>query len=192
MRHPAVHIDPPTGKLGVLLVGLGAVSTTFIAGVLAIEKGLAPAVGSLTQTGTLRLGKRTDNRAPAIRDFVPLANLQDLVFGAWDIFEDNAFEAASTAGVLEPALLAQLREPLTAIKPMSAVFDRRYVSRLDGPNVKQGNRKRDLIEQLRADIRLFKREHKVERLVVAWCGSTEAFMAQAEAHQSLQALEDAI
>jgi myo-inositol-1-phosphate synthase len=192
MRHPAVHIVPPTGKLGVLLVGLGAVSTTFIAGVLAIRKGLATPVGSLTQTGTIRLGKRTEQRSPAIHDFVPLACLDDLLFGAWDIFPEDAFEAARTAGVLEPGLLAQLREPLMAIRPMPAVFDRRYVSRLDGPNLKKGSGKRDLIEQLRADIRNFKRERKVERLVVAWCGSTEAFMAQTEAHQSLQALERAI
>jgi myo-inositol-1-phosphate synthase len=192
MRHPAVHIIPPVGKLGVLLVGLGAVSTTFIAGVLAIGKGLATAVGSLTQTGTIRLGKRTEQRSPAISDFVPLACLDDLVFGAWDIFPEDAFEAAKTAGVLESGLLAQLREPLMAIRPMPAVFERRYVSRLDGPNVKKGRGKRDLIEQLRADIRNFKRERKVERLVVAWCGSTEAFMEQTEAHQSLQALERAI
>jgi myo-inositol-1-phosphate synthase len=192
MRHPAVHIDPPTGKLGVLLVGLGAVSTTFIAGVLAIRKGLAAPVGSLTQMGTIRLGKRTEQRSPAIRDFVPLAALDDLVFGAWDIFEEDAYQSARTAGVLEPGLLEQLREPLQAIRPWPAVFDRRYVSRLDGPNRKQGSGKRDLIEQLRADIRNFARERRVQRLVVAWCGSTEAFMTESAAHHSLAALEDAI
>src|SRR3569833_3090954 len=139
MRHPAINVDPPEGKLGVLLVGLGAVSTTIIAGVLAIRAGLAPPEGSLTQMGTIRLGKRTERRAPLIRDFVPLASLQDLVFGAWDIFEANAYEAARTAGVLEPGLLEQLREPLQAIRPYSAVFDRRYVSRLNGPNIKRGD-----------------------------------------------------
>src|SRR5882757_5757304 len=139
MRHPAVHIAPPRGKLGVLLVGLGAVSTTFIIGVHAIRKGLAKPVGSLTQLGTIRLGKRTEHRSPAIRDFVPLAGLEDLVFGAWDIFEDNAYESARAAGVIETALLEQLRPELEAITPWPAVFDRRCVKRLDGPNVKRGS-----------------------------------------------------
>ncbi|MDB6088164.1 MAG: Inositol-3-phosphate synthase [Gammaproteobacteria bacterium] len=192
MRHPAVHIVPPHGKLGVLLVGLGAVSTTFIAGVHAVRKGLAKPVGSLTQLGTIRLGKRTEHRSPAIREFVPLAGVEDLVFGAWDIFEDNAYESAKTAGVIENSLLEQVRPELEAIRPLPAVFDRRYVKRLDGPNVKRGRGKRDLIEQLRADIREFARSHSVERLVVLWCGSTEAFMSQGPAHCSLAEFERAL
>src|SRR3979409_1122940 len=170
MRHPAVHIDLPRGRLGGLLVGLGAVSTTFIAGVLAVRNGLAAPIGSLTQMGTVRLGKRSEQRAPAISEFASLASLDDLVFGAWDIFEDDAYEAAKTAGVLDAALLEQLRHPLAAIQPMPAVLERRCVRRLDGPNVKRGCGRRDLIEQLRADIRGFARQHAVERLVMLWCG----------------------
>ncbi|MDB6008233.1 MAG: Inositol-phosphate synthase [Gammaproteobacteria bacterium] len=192
MRHPAVHIAPPRGKLGVLLVGLGAVSTTFIAGVHAIRKGLAKPIGSLTQLGTIRLGKRTEHRSPAIRDFVPLASLDDLVFGAWDIFEDNAYEAARTANVIETALLDRVRPQLEAVRPWPAVFDRRYVKRLDGPNIKHGRGKRDLVEQLRADIRGFIRESAVERVVVLWCGSTEAFQEEGAAHSSLAAFEQAL
>ena len=192
MRHPAIHIAPPRGKLGVLLVGLGAVSTTFIAGVHAIRKGLAKPIGSLTQLGTIRLGKRTEHRSPAIRDFVPLARLEDLVFGAWDIFEDNAYEAARTASVIETSLLDRVRPELEAIRPWPAVFDRRYVKRLDGPNIKRGRGKRDLVEQLRADIRGFIRDSGVERVVVLWCGSTEAFQEEGAAHGSLAAFERAL
>src|SRR4026208_1030811 len=130
-------IAPAEGKLGVLLVGLGAVSTTFIAGVEAIKKGLAEPIGSLTQMGTIRLGKRTDNRVPLIKDFLPLANLKDLVFGAWDIFPDSAYDAPSTAGVLDKDLLAKLKTPLQKIKPMRAVFDQNYVKRLTGTTVKK-------------------------------------------------------
>src|SRR5215216_6050720 len=125
-----VQIAPATGRLGVLLVGLGAVSTTTIAGVLAIRRGLASPIGSLTQMGTIRLGKRTEGRSPLIKDFVPLAPLEDVVFGGWDIFDDNSYEAAKTAGVLDETLLNQIRPELEAIRPMSAVFDRRYVKRL--------------------------------------------------------------
>jgi myo-inositol-1-phosphate synthase len=192
MRHPAIHIDPPRGRLGVLLVGLGAVSTTFIAGVLAIRKGLAAPIGSLTQMGTIRLGKRTEQRTPPIREFVQLATLDELEFGAWDIFEEDAYEAAATAGVLDAALLEKLREPLSSIRPMPAVFDRRYVKRLDGPNVKRGDGKRDLVEQLRADIRDFARVKKVNRLVMLWCASTEAFAAESAAHRSLADFERAL
>ena len=192
MRHPAIHIAPPRGKLGVLLVGLGAVSTTFIAGVQAIKKGFAKPIGSLTQLGTIRLGKRTEHRSPAIRDFVPLARLEDLVFGAWDIFEDNAYEAARTASVIETSLLDRVRPELEAIRPWPAVFDRRYVKRLDGPNIKRGRGKRDLVEQLRADIRGFIRDSGVERVVVLWCGSTEAFQEEGAAHGSLAAFERAL
>jgi myo-inositol-1-phosphate synthase len=168
-------IAPAEGKLGILLVGLGAVSTTTIAGTMAIRKGLAKPIGSLTQMGTVRLGKRTENRSPTIREFVPLAGLDDIVFGGWDIFEDNCYEAARTAGVLEPALLDQIKDELAAVTPMSAVFDRQYVKRLDGPNVKKGKNKKDLADQLIADIRNFKRTNNCDRMVVVWAGSTEIF-----------------
>jgi myo-inositol-1-phosphate synthase len=175
-----------------MLVGLGAVSTTFIAGVIAVRKGIAPPIGSLTQMGTIRLGKRTEGRSPLIKDLVPLASLDDLVFGGWDIFGDNCYEAAKTAGVLEAALLEQVRPELEAIRPWPAVFDRRYVKRLDGPNVKRGANKRELAEQLRADIRAFKAEHKLDRLVMIWCGSTEIFMTESAAHGSLESFEKAL
>ena len=171
-----VEIAPARGKLGVLLVGLGAVSTTTIAGVLAIRNGFSKPIGSLTQMGTIRLGRRTEGRSPKISDVVSLSTLDDLVFGGWDIFEENSYEAARTAGVLEPSLLDQIRPELEAIKPMTAVFDQRYVKRLDGPNVKKGKNKRDLAEQLRADIRAFKKDNNLDRLVMVWCGSTEVFM----------------
>ena len=182
-------IAPARGRLGVLLVGLGAVSTTFIAGVHAIRRGLAAPTGSLTQLGTIRLGKRTDGRSPRIRDFVPLAALDDLVFGGWDIFEDDGYEAARKAQVLQPDLLERLRPDLEAIAPMPAVFDRHYVKKLDGPNVKSGRSKRDLAEQVIADIRRFKAEHQVDRLVMIWCGSTEIFLEETPVHASLEALE---
>ena len=175
-----------------MLVGLGAVSTTFIAGVMAVRKGIARPIGSLTQMGTIRLGKRTEGRTPLIKDLVPLASLDDIVFGGWDIFEDNCFEAATTAGVLEPGLLAQIKPDLEAIKPMSAVFDRHYVKRLDGPNVKKGANKMDLAEQVRADIRRFKKENNLDRLVMIWCGSTEIFMTESDVHQSIEAFEKAL
>src|SRR5438034_6995063 len=157
MRHPAIHIVPPRGRLGVLLVGLGAVTTTFIAGVEAIRKGLAKPIGSLTQMGTIRLGKRTEGRSPLIKDFVQLADLDDLVFGAWDIFEENAYEAAMHAGVLERDLVNQLKSELQSVRPMKAVFDQRYVKRLNGTHVKQGADKMQLAEQLMEDIENFKR-----------------------------------
>ena len=175
-----------------MLAGLGAVSTTFIAGVLAVRKGLARPIGSLAEMGTIRLGKRTENRSPAVREFVPLANLDDLVFGGWDLFEDNCYESATHAGVLEEKLLNQLKPDLSAIKPWTAVFDRQYVKRLDGPNVKKGKNKRDLAEQLRADIRDFKATHGLDRLVMIWCGSTEIFMTESPAHQTLEAFERAL
>ncbi len=185
-------IDSAEGKLGVLLVGLGAVSTTTIAGVIAIRRGLAKPIGSLTQMGTIRLGKRTEGRSPAIKDFVPLASLDDLVFGGWDLFEENCYEAALTAGVLDTPLLDQVRPELEAIRPWPAVFDRRYVKRLDGPNVKKGKTKRDLAEQLRDDIQRFKRDHGLSRLVLIWCGSTEIYMTESEAHASIEAFEKAL
>ena len=188
MKNPAKIADA-TGKLGVLLVGLGAVSTTTIAGVLAVRRGLAKPIGSLTQMGTVRLGKRTEGRSPQIKDFVPLAGLDNVVFGTWDIFEDNCYEAAKTAGVLDSGLLEQIRPELEAITPMSAVFDRRYVKRLDGPNVKQGADKRALAEQLREDMRRFKDQHGLDRLVLIWCGSTEVYLTESGVHANLAAFE---
>ncbi len=175
-----------------MLVGLGAVSTTFIAGVMAVRKGIAKPIGSMTQMGTVRLGKRTESRTPLVKDFVPLASLDDIVFGGWDIFEDDCYDAALTAGVLEPSLLAQIKPEMEAIKPWPAVFDRQYVKRLDGPNVKKGANKMELAEQLRADIRRFKQDNHLDRLVMIWCGSTEIFMVETEAHQSIEAFEKAL
>jgi myo-inositol-1-phosphate synthase len=189
---PPLDVAPARGKLGVLLVGLGAVATTTIAGVFAIRRGLALPIGSLTQMGTIRLGKRTEARAPKINEFVPLADLNDIVFGGWDIFEEDCYAAARTAGVLDPAQLDQVRGELEAVKPMAAVFDQRYVKRLDGPNVKKGKNKRDLADQVVADIRAFKSKHGCDRLVMIWTGSTEVFMTQTPAHASLAAFEKAL
>ena len=158
----------------------------------AIRKGLASPIGSLTQMGTIRLGKRTEGRSPLIKDFISLADLDGIVFGAWDIFEDSCYEAAKTAGVLEPALLEQIRPELEALRPWTAVFDRQYVKRLDGPNVKRGANKRDLAEQVRDDIRRFKSEHGLDRLVMVWCGSTEIFLTETAAHQSIESFEEAL
>ena len=182
-------IAPAKGKLGVLCVGMGAVTTTFIAGVEAIKKGLAKPIGSLTQMGTVRLGKRTDGRSPLIKDFVPLADLNDLVFGTWDIFEENAYEAAMHAGVLEKELLVQLKPQLSKIKPMSAVFDQNFVKRLSGTHVKQGKNKMELAEQLMADIAEFKKKNKCSRLVMVWCGSTEVFIKEQPVHKTLASFE---
>jgi myo-inositol-1-phosphate synthase len=187
-----LEIAPAKGKLGILLVGLGAVSTTTIAGVLAVRKGLANPIGSLTQMGTVRLGKRTDGRSPRIKEIVPLAELDNVVFGGWDIFEENSYQAARTAGVLERSLLDQIKPELEAIKPMTAVFDQRYVKRLNGPNVKKGKNKKDLAEQVRADIRQFKADNGCDRVVMVWCGSTEVFMKESSAHQSIDAFEKAL
>jgi len=184
-----MNIAPASGKLGVLLVGLGAVSTTVIAGVHAIRKKLAPPIGSLTELGTIRLGKRTDARSPRIRELFDLPALDDIVFGGWDIFEEDCYAAARTAGVLEASLLGAVRSDLEAVKPMPAVFDQQYVKRLAGPNVKQGKTKKDLADQLIDDIRTFKRTHGCERLVLIWCGSTEVYMKESAAHQSIDAFE---
>jgi myo-inositol-1-phosphate synthase len=187
-----LQIAPAHGKLGILLVGLGAVSTTTIAGVCAIRKGLAQPIGSLTQMGTIRLGKRTDSRTPRIKDFAPLAALDDIVFGGWDIFEEDCYAAARTAGVLDSSQLEQVRPELEAIQPMPAVFDQRYVKRLSGPNVKKGKTKRDLADQVTEDIRGFKAQHGCDRLVMVWCGSTEVFMTQTDAHATVASFEKAL
>ncbi|HEX9926915.1 MAG TPA: inositol-3-phosphate synthase [Pyrinomonadaceae bacterium] len=192
MVNKGVEIAPATGKLGVLLVGLGAVSTTFVAGVEAIRKGIAKPIGSLTQMGTIRLGRRTDNRVPKINEFVPIASLDDVVFGAWDIFADSAYEAALHAGVLEKSLVEELREQLDSLKPMPAVFNQNYVKRLHGTNVKTGKNKMELAEQLIADMARFKEEKGCDRLVIVWAASTEIFLEQSEIHQTLEAFEKAM
>ena len=182
-------ITPPRGKLGVLLPGMGAVATTFVAGVYAVRKDIGKPIGSLTQMGTIRLGKRPEKRIPMIKDFVPLSGIEDLVFGGWDIFEDNMYEAAVHAGVLGKEILNEIRPDLEAIKPMKAVFDRNYVKRLDGRYIKKGKNKMDLADQLREDFRRFKAEHKLDRMVMIWCASTEVYIETSPVHQSLEAFE---
>jgi myo-inositol-1-phosphate synthase len=186
---PKTTIAPAKGKLGVMMPGMGAVATTFVAGVEAVRKGISKPIGSLTQMGTIRLGKRTEGRSPRINEFVPLTKLEDMVFTGWDIFEDNMYEAALNAGVLERSLLDQIKPFLKNVTPMPAVFDRHYVKKLDGKNVKKGKSKMDLAEQLRSDIRNFKKKSGAERLVMIWCGSTEIFLKAADVHQSVKAFE---
>jgi myo-inositol-1-phosphate synthase len=185
----ALEIAPAQGKLGVLMPGLGAVATTFIAGTTAVQRGLAKPIGSLTQMGTIRLGKRTDGRVPHVQEFVPLAGLGDLVFGGWDIFPEDTYQAALHAGVLERSLLDAVRDELEAIQPMPAVFDRNYVRKLDGPNVKKGRSKMELAEQLGQDIEDFKRRHDLARLVMVWCASTEVYIEPSAVHADLRAFE---
>ena len=192
MVEKGVDITPANGKLGILLVGLGAVSTTFVAGVEAIRKGMAQPIGSLTQMGTIRLGKRTDNRCPKIKDFVPLATLDDIVFGAWDIFSDSAYDAARNAGVLEKSQVEDLREQLESLKPMAAVFEQNYVKRITGENVKTGKNKMELAEQLIADIAKFKEEKGCDRLVMVWAASTEIYIEASDIHNDLEAFEKAM
>src|SRR5215467_10132354 len=185
-------VQPAKGKLGVMIPGMGAVATTFVAGVEAIRKGLAKPIGSLTQMGTIRLGKRTDGRSPKVKEFVPLAGLDDLVFTGWDIFEDNMYDAATNAGVLDRYLLEQIKPFLEKITPRKAVFDHNYVKKIDGPNVKKGKSKMDLAEQVRDDIREFRKSSGASRLVTIWCGSTETFIEPSEAHQNVKAFEKAL
>ena len=186
-------IAPAQGKLGVLCVGLGAVASTFIAGVELTRRGLAKPIGSLTQMGTIRLGKRTEGRAPLIKEFVPLARLEDLVFGAWDPVPDDAFESCLHCGVLDKhEHVLPIKDFLSTIKPMPAAFDQHYVKKLEGSNVKQGKTKKDLAEQLRKDIRDFKAKHGCDRLVIVWCASTEIFITPGPAHQTLAAFEKAM
>ena len=189
MKQPS-EIKPADGKLGVLLPGLGAVATTFVAGVEAARRGLAKPIGSLTQMQTIRLGKRTEGNAPLIKDFVPLSGLDDLVFGAWDPIPDNAYDSAVKAGVLHKERhLDPMKDFLSGIEPMPAAFDTTYVKKLDGPNVKPATGKRELAEALREDIRRFKADHGCERLVMVWCGSTEIFVRPGAVHGSLEAFE---
>ena len=189
MIEKGVQIEDPKGRMGVLLVGLGAVSTTFIAGVEAIKRGLGAPIGSLAEMGTIRLGKRTEARVPRIREFVPLAEMDDLVFGAWDLFEDDAYTAAEKAGVLEKDLLQELRPVLEQIRPMRAVFDSRYVKKLDGTYIKQGKTHWDLAQQLTEEIQEFQVENQVDRLVMIWCGSTEVFIEEGPVHKTLETFE---
>ena len=184
-----VRIAPADGKLGVLIPGVGAVTTTFIAGVEAVKRGLGKPIGSLTQLATIRLGKRTDDRSPMIKDFVPLAGLNDLVFGGWDIYEDSAYESAVNANVLERTLLDKLKKPLSAMQPMPAVFDQEYVRNINGPNVKKARTKMQKAEMLMDDIRQFSAKNKTKRNVMIWCGSTKVFHRPSEVHQSLAAFE---
>ena len=187
---PEKTIRPATGKLGVLMPGMGAVATTFIAGVEAVRAGIGSPIGSLTQMGTIRLGKRTDNRTPHIKEFIPLADLDQIEFAGWDPVPDNAYQAALKAGVLEKELVNQLRDRLEAIVPMTAVFDAKYVKKLDGPNVKKGKNWMELADQVREDIRRFKAEKKLDRMVMVWCGSTEVYLEAKPVHQSVKAFEE--
>jgi myo-inositol-1-phosphate synthase len=185
-------IAPASGKLGILTAGLGAVATTFMAGVESIRRGQAKPIGSITQTATIRLGKRTENRTPLIKDFVPLADLNDIVFGAWDPIADDALTAVRKAGVLEEKDVAPIADFLATIKPMPAVFDNHYVTRIHGTNVKTGKTKRDLAEQLRQDIRDFKSKNKLDRVVIVWCGSTEIFIRPGPQHATIEQFERAM
>ena len=191
MRRP-VQIAPSKGKLGILTPGMGAVSTTVMAGVELIRRGEALPIGSVTQMGTIRLGKRTESRTPKVKDFVPLAKLNDIVFGGWDVFPDSAYEAARKAGVLEPKDLDKAKKFLSGIEPMKAAFDQNYVKKLNGPNVKKAKNKLDLAEQIREDIRNFKKKNKCDRLVMVWCASTEVFMKPESVHKDLASFEKAM
>ncbi len=185
-------VRPATGRLGILTPGLGAVATTFMAGVESIRRGRSKPIGSLTQMATIRLGKRTDNRSPLIKDFIPLASLDDIVFGAWDPIPDDALTAARKAGVLDERDLAPVAEFLQAITPMPAVFDNHYVTRINGANVKKGKNKRELGEALRKDIRDFKAKHALDRLVIVWCASTEIYLKPGPQHATIAAFEKAM
>ncbi|HMK31567.1 MAG TPA: inositol-3-phosphate synthase [Terriglobales bacterium] len=185
----STEIQPAKGKLGIMIPGMGAVATTFVAGVEAVRKKLSEPIGSLTQMGTIRLGKRTDARSPKVKEFVPLAALSDLAFTGWDIFEDDMYSAAVKAGVLEHRLLDQIKPFLQSIKPQTAVFDNNYIRNIDGPNKKTGKSKADLAEQVRDDIRRFRKTSKADRLVMIWCGSTEAFLQPSDVHSSLAKFE---
>ena len=191
MRRP-VSIAPPKGKLGVLTPGMGAVATTVMSGVELVRQGHSVPVGSLTQMGTIRLGRRTEARVPKISEFVKLAALKDIVFGGWDIYPDSAYDAAAKAGVLDAKDLAKSQKFLKGIKPMKAAFDQNYVKNLSGTNVKKGKNKFDLAEQIRDDIRGFKKKNKLDRLVMVWCGSTEVFMKAQDVHKDLPSFEKAM
>ncbi len=183
------RISPAKGKLGVLFPGMGAVTSTFIAGVELVKKGLGKPVGSLTQLQTIRLGKRYERRAPLIKDLVPLASLEQLVFGGWDLFPDDLFTAATKAGVLDAAQLAPVKKELEAIKPMPAVFDPCYIKNLKATHAKEGASKWDLAQQVMADIQMFRKKHGCDRMVMLWCGSTEILPERSAVHEGLEAFE---
>jgi myo-inositol-1-phosphate synthase len=187
-----LNIKPAQGKLAVLTPGMGAVATTFYAGVEAVKRGIAQPIGSYTQMGQLRLGKRTENRYKKVNELVPLASLENIVFGGWDIFPESAYEAAKHAKVLDKELIEQLKEPLSKIVPMPAVFDREFIKRIDGPNVKKGKSKMDLAEQLRADIRNFIKDNGCDRAVMVWCASTEVYTPPTEVHATLKSFEEGL
>ncbi|WP_029286217.1 inositol-3-phosphate synthase [Pedobacter sp. R20-19] len=180
------------GRLGILMPGLGAVATTMIAGVAAIKKGISKPIGSLTQMGTIRIGKRTEKKEPKIKDFVPLANLENLVFGGWDVYEDNVYEAALNARVLDANLLRDVREELQAIKPMRAAFDHNYVKNLTGTYVKEAATRYELAQEVMEDIKNFKATNNCDRIVLVWCGSTEIYFEPSAVHESLAAFEQGL
>src|SRR5260370_22089066 len=191
MENPS-KIAPAKGRLGVLLPGMGAVSTTFMAGVELVRKGKSQPVGSLTQMGTIRLGKRTDARSPLIKKFVPLAELSELTFGGWDIFKDNAYQSAANAGVLNPQDLEKVKPFLSTIKPLKAAFDRDFVKLIDGPNIKKGKNKYELALQIKEDIAEFRKTSRAARLVTCWCGSTESFVKPQDAHSTPEKFVEAM
>ena len=187
-----MEVAKANGKLGVLIPGMGAVGTTFIAGVYAINKGISRPIGALTQMGRIRLGKRTQINKPLINEVVDIHPLENLVFGGWDVFEDNVYESAIHAEVLDKTLLNALKPELEAIKPMKAVFDKSYAKRLNGTHVKEGSTKMELAEALMEDIARFKEENNCDRLVMVWCGSTEIFIEEGEVHQTIESLEEGL
>ena len=191
-KAPGVTVAPAAGRIGILTPGMGAVSTTLMAGVLAVRKGLAKPIGSLTQMGTIRLGKRTDDRVPMIKDFVGLPALDDIVFGGWDIFEDNAYQAALNAGALSKEDLDRVKDELEAITPMKAVFSKGYVKKLDGTWVKTGGTKWDYAQQLMEDIKGFQADNNLDRVVIVWCASTEIFLVAGDVHATLEAFEEGL
>lgn len=186
------NIEKAEGKLGILMPGLGSVATTLIAGVEAVKKDLAQPVGSLTQMGNIRLGNRTENRYPKIKEFVPLANLNDIVFGGWDVYSDNVFEAAIKAKVLEPMMLHAVKPELEAVKPMKAVFDNSYISNLYGEHIKQAGTKMELAKAVMDDIENFKDANDCTRVVMVWCGSTEKYIESSEVHENIESFEEGL
>ncbi len=185
-------IEKPKGKLGVLLPGLGAVATTFISGVMAIRNGIAKPIGSLTQMGTIRLGKRTEKRVPKINEFIELAELNDLVFAGWDIFEDDVYQAALKAGVLQKDLLDKIRAEIEHVKPMKAVFDQNYVKKLHGTHIKAARTKFDYAQMLMDDIQNFKKSNNLNRMVMVWCASTEIYLKKEAVHETINSFEKAM
>jgi myo-inositol-1-phosphate synthase len=189
---PDIKVTPVEGKLGILTPGMGAVATTFMAGVMAVRRAISKPIGSLTQMGTIRLGKRTEHRSPRIKDFVSLADIKDIHFGGWDIFEDNAYESALNAGVLEKDLLYKIKTELEAVKPWPGVFNREYVKKLDGRFIKSAKTKWDYAQMVMEDIQQFKEAYNLNRMVMVWCGSTEIFMKPHDVHKDIESFEKAL